>query len=316
MFGFAGQISALSGTNKAGLSAFQHVLQGVSGRPTTGKKFEPIWFSLRKALERKDYNGDTKNNTEDIRAILSSNTNGYATSCIISSAAPSTNVSDSLIALVSEVTFVAPTHTFRTNSYADSIPGDNLYAANSPIKRLDARAYCTRYLGVVGAIGAGVNVDTSMNWRVLRDYSRVVGSNVQFIQVIPELHTLQLSVYQNSSPAYYNTPRKYDTDTLFVKPQAVSDRPELTTSDFILYQNYPNPFNPFTNIQYQLNEPRKVTLTVFDGLGNEIAVLVNAEQPRGVYSIPFSAVGLPSGNYFYRLTVGNFSTVRKFVLMK
>jgi hypothetical protein len=48
-------------------------------------------------------------------------------------------------------------------------------------------------------------------------------------------------------------------------------------------------------------------------LGIEIANLVSEEKPAGNYSADFNAEGLPSGTYFYKLTINNFSETRKMV---
>ena len=85
---------------------------------------------------------------------------------------------------------------------------------------------------------------------------------------------------------------------------------------FSLSQNYPNPFNPTTRIEYQVPEPSKVIIKVYDALGREIKMLVNEEIPAGNYNIEFNAEYLPSGIYFYRLTSGSFSQVRKMILMR
>jgi hypothetical protein len=99
---------------------------------------------------------------------------------------------------------------------------------------------------------------------------------------------------------------------------------------FSLEQNYPNPFNPSTKIKYtipdvalrQAQSDILVTLKVYDILGNEIATLVNEEQPAGSYEIEFNSVGtnrdlsLPSGIYFYKLQAGNFIQTKKMILLK
>jgi chitinase len=86
--------------------------------------------------------------------------------------------------------------------------------------------------------------------------------------------------------------------------------------DFKLYDNYPNPFNPTTNIRFQIQDRRFITLKVYDILGNEIAMLINEEKPAGDYEIVFNASKLSSGTYFYRLQSGEFVETKKFVLIK
>lgn len=86
--------------------------------------------------------------------------------------------------------------------------------------------------------------------------------------------------------------------------------------DFKLFQNFPNPFNPSTNIEYQLNKYSFVSLIVYDLLGNEIAILVNEEKYPGKYSTRFIGSNLTSGIYFYKLTIGGNTKVRKMMLLK
>lgn len=85
---------------------------------------------------------------------------------------------------------------------------------------------------------------------------------------------------------------------------------------FELSQNYPNPFNPETIINYQLSVNSFVTLKVFDLAGREVAQLLNEMKPSGYYSIKFNGANLSSGIYFYKIEAGNFSAVKKMVLIK
>jgi hypothetical protein len=77
---------------------------------------------------------------------------------------------------------------------------------------------------------------------------------------------------------------------------------ELSTS-FVLHQNYPNPFNPITKILYTLRSNGWVRLSVYNLLGQEVAVLVDGVQNQGPHEAVFSGTGLSSGIYFYRLSM-------------
>lgn len=83
-----------------------------------------------------------------------------------------------------------------------------------------------------------------------------------------------------------------------------------------LSQNYPNPFNPVTVVSYQLSAVGMTSLTVYDMLGREVVMLVNAMQQPGPYSVRFDASGLASGIYFYQLRTGTFTDIKKFMLLK
>jgi hypothetical protein len=95
-----------------------------------------------------------------------------------------------------------------------------------------------------------------------------------------------------------------------------SPNEETLIEGFRLYQNYPNPFNPNSEIRYQISEFRYVRLAVYDLLGREVAVLVDAQKVPGSYTVTFDASGLPSGVYFYRLTAGQWTSIKKMMLMK
>lgn len=91
---------------------------------------------------------------------------------------------------------------------------------------------------------------------------------------------------------------------------------ESSPKTFALFQNFPNPFNPATVISYQLPVTSHVNLKVYDVLGREMATLVNERQNAGYYNVTFNAENLPSGVYFYRINAGNFSAVKKLVVVK
>jgi len=85
---------------------------------------------------------------------------------------------------------------------------------------------------------------------------------------------------------------------------------------FALFQNYPNPFNPTTVISGQWSVTSVVHLAVYDILGREVALLADGHYPAGKYSFTFNASNLSSGVYFYRLTAGSFTAIRRMSLVK
>jgi hypothetical protein len=85
---------------------------------------------------------------------------------------------------------------------------------------------------------------------------------------------------------------------------------------YALSQNYPNPFNPATTIRYYIPERSLVILKIFDMSGQQVAALVDKEQPAGSYTIKWQAGGFPSGVYFYRLQTNNFIETKKLILLK
>jgi hypothetical protein len=91
---------------------------------------------------------------------------------------------------------------------------------------------------------------------------------------------------------------------------------EVHPESFTLCQNYPNPFNPATTIRYGLPQRSHVTLTVFNTLGQQVAVLQNGEQEAGRQEVRFDASGLSSGMYFYRIQAGAYVETRKLLLVR
>lgn len=86
--------------------------------------------------------------------------------------------------------------------------------------------------------------------------------------------------------------------------------------EFSLSQNYPNPFNPSTVIRYGLPQGSRVTLTMYNMLGQRLAVLDEGMKVAGYHEVTISAAGLPSGVYFYRLEAGTFVSTQKMVVLK
>jgi len=87
-------------------------------------------------------------------------------------------------------------------------------------------------------------------------------------------------------------------------------------TEFRLSQNYPNPFNPSTKIEYTLREAAYVTLKVYNQLGQELAEVVNDFQNKGSHSVTWFAEKAPSGIYYYKLSAGSFSAMKKMMLIK
>ena len=128
-----------------------------------------------------------------------------------------------------------------------------------------------------------------------------------------QTYSFTLPITHNASQLQFRL-KQIDTDGNFSYSKVLTV--ELAPIEFGLSDNYPNPFNPSTTISYQLKANSFVSLKVFDLLGREVKTLINEEKSAGSYSLNFSAIGLPSGVYFYKLTAGNFSETKKMTVMK
>lgn len=92
-------------------------------------------------------------------------------------------------------------------------------------------------------------------------------------------------------------------------------------SSFTLEQNYPNPFNPTTAIVYQLKQPTRVVLSIFNTNGQLVTQLVNAKQEAGAYRVEWDGTDLygnkmSSGTYLYMLKTPEFQETKKMTLLK
>jgi hypothetical protein len=107
-------------------------------------------------------------------------------------------------------------------------------------------------------------------------------------------------------------------ETLSVPPS--EDSPSLP-KDFVVYQNYPNPFNPSTTLVFDLPRAAKVTVDIFNVIGRRVARLMEEEKQAGHYQVEWRGLddaGHPvtSGVYFYKISAGKWTGIRKMVLMR
>jgi hypothetical protein len=108
----------------------------------------------------------------------------------------------------------------------------------------------------------------------------------------------------------YSEGRNFIATTVGVKEER-----GIPTS-FGVSQNYPNPFNPATTIEFAVPAGAHVTIDVYNAIGERVATLVDEQRGAGYHTVSFDASSLPSGLYLYRMSAGQFTSVRKMLLMK
>jgi len=86
--------------------------------------------------------------------------------------------------------------------------------------------------------------------------------------------------------------------------------------NFQLYQNHPNPFNPITTIEFDLPNSAKVTLKIFNLLGEKVATLLSSDMLSGHHSTRWEARNYPSGIYYYQIQAGQYRNAKKMILIK
>ena len=115
--------------------------------------------------------------------------------------------------------------------------------------------------------------------------------------------TTKGGVYKSKSPVSVAQP-------------VVTEKHTPVRSQFVLEQGYPNPFNPTATIPFVLNQPGRVTLKIYNTLGQVVATLHDGMLGAGQYSIPWNASEFPSGVYFYRMQSASDTQTGKLILMK
>jgi hypothetical protein len=85
---------------------------------------------------------------------------------------------------------------------------------------------------------------------------------------------------------------------------------------YYLMQNYPNPFNPETTVEYGIPIGGIVSIKLYDILGREIKTLIDEYKIKGKYKINVFSKDLPSQVYFYRITVNNYSEIKRMVVLR
>ncbi|MBI1807347.1 MAG: T9SS type A sorting domain-containing protein [Ignavibacteria bacterium] len=135
-----------------------------------------------------------------------------------------------------------------------------------------------------------------------------------------------VKVYQAGSIIFSGHPPSVNTNRIRIVP--TSDLPPsppdggetksiVIPSKFSLEQNFPNPFNPSTRLKYSLPIDSKVTLRIYNVLGQEIVTLVNEFQKAGQHEVVWSPDNnVTTGIYYYRLSAGSFIETKKLVLLR
>mgnify|MGYP002401652941 CR=1 FL=1 len=98
-------------------------------------------------------------------------------------------------------------------------------------------------------------------------------------------------------------------------PTSINEN-QINPEEYTLGQNYPNPFNPQTVINFSIGSSDVVELVVYDALGREVATLLNEFRNAGENSVTFDASSIAGGVYYYRLRAGEFTDVKKMIVLK
>jgi hypothetical protein len=120
----------------------------------------------------------------------------------------------------------------------------------------------------------------------------------------------------SNSGIYYYRLKQIDNNGSFKYSTPVEVNFKQIVNGYYLGQNYPNPFNPSTIIEYSLPEASNIKLSVFNALGQQVKIVENVFKNAGNYQVTLNANDLNSGIYFYKIEAGQFSQIRKMILVK
>ena len=129
--------------------------------------------------------------------------------------------------------------------------------------------------------------------------------------VTPGIYTLNVK-----GLGFNGTPVHVRTMTIIAASTVTGVTGNENPSMYKLEQNYPNPFNPVTKIGYSIAKQSNVKITIFNILGKEITSINRENQTPGNYNVIFNASNLSTGVYYYKITAGEFTDIKKMILLK
>jgi len=219
----------------------------------------------------------------------------------------------------STVLSTSPSYSFTLNSNTNLTANFILL----PVLTLSTESITVNAVAGTATINVTNTGGSTLNWTAV--------SNIFWVKIVSGLSgtnngTITLSVNNNNSIARVGT-ITITANGSIGSPKTVEIRQGATTvgienlgsgipTAFRLDQNYPNPFNPTTKIRFGVPQACKVTVVVYNIMGEEIDRLVDGEFSPGNYETNFNAANLSSGLYLYKITAGEFVQVRKMILTK
>ena len=148
---------------------------------------------------------------------------------------------------------------------------------------------------------------------IARDLNTGNDDDIQFNT--SEEYTFGVAEFDNSRHGYEHRTSKMYTFK-FAPTVGIDDQVTTVPDSYELLQNYPNPFNPVTTISFHLPKSEFVSIKVFNSAGEIVASLINKQMQAGSHSIQWNASDVSSGVYYYKITGGKYSAVKKCIVLK
>jgi photosystem II stability/assembly factor-like uncharacterized protein len=166
----------------------------------------------------------------------------------------------------------------------------------------DILIYGDRIYAAVDPVGVAFAALGDTSWNVLTDNLPMAGDYVSMLFI----HQENLLASLSGANGLWRLP---------LSSLSIGEIPPVSRTH-MLHQNYPNPFNTVTIIAFDLTAGSSVSLKIFNLLGDEVATLITGWMPAGSHRYRWDAAGFASGIYLCTLTVGNYGSTRKLVLIK
>ena len=160
-----------------------------------------------------------------------------------------------------------------------------------------------------------------LDWVSIRNGTgAVLPGRTMDVEVTFDAGDLDVGTYEAILRLACNDPENTVSDIPVVmqvlEPTGVPEGAEGLPMQYCLDQNYPNPFNAATAISYGLPEPGHVKLSVYNLVGQRVAVIVDDYQTAGFHRAIWHPTDMSSGFYFYRISAGDYGQTKKMLLLK
>ncbi|MFQ5708835.1 MAG: FlgD immunoglobulin-like domain containing protein [bacterium] len=201
-------------------------------------------------------------------------------------------------------------HVFRTTNMGADWQDISSNLPDAPVNAFAVDPLDSQVLYLGSDVGAFVSFNTGQTWEAL-------GTGLPMVPVYDmKIHQAEhfLVVGTHGRSMY-----KLDLSSLVTDVQAPSEVPSVAS--FELKQNYPNPFNPNTNIRYSLVEPGRVSLKIYNLLGEEVRTLVDEVQSAGNFQSHWDGTNkqgepVSSGVYLYELKTSTSAQFKRMILLR
>jgi hypothetical protein len=207
-------------------------------------------------------------------------------------------------------------HILKTTNGSGVIPPSTAPTLTSPPNNSTGQGITPllQWTSVPGAVKYRVQVSVDVFGSTVLDYDTV---SVTQLQVPPGflnhnvLYYWRVAANNIGGQGPWSVVWNFRTGFVGIEPVG-NEIPE----HFKLYQNYPNPFNPVTKIKFDIPQSGTAELVLYDILGNEVKNITYQNLAAGSYEFELNAEDLASGIYYYKLMTGNYSDIKKMVLVK